>query len=122
MKTSLQRILSVARRDIAAVSIIAAGIALPANAQQQHLVSHEQVQIKLQALPEPELKEAYLHCSREATHRLLGNGEIALCSIVYETLLSRIFAGDFDALLAWSRQSSGHTLENASAKVGARQP
>ena len=58
MKTSLQRILSVARRDIAAVSIIAAGIALPANAQQQHLVSHEQVQIKLQALPEPELKEA----------------------------------------------------------------
>jgi hypothetical protein len=54
-------------------------------------------------LPELELKNTYSNCSREAMQRVLGSGEAALCSVVYEALLGRIFGGDFEALLAWSR-------------------
>lgn len=50
-----------------------------------------------------ELMAIYVACSNEAEARLLGAGEAAACSIAYETLKRRVFAGDFDALLAWSR-------------------
>lgn len=54
---------------------------------------------------EADLKQRYLHCSGAATYGLLARGEIALCSVVYETLLKEVFVGDFLALLVWSRQS-----------------
>ncbi len=57
----------------------------------------------LQELPEAETKSLYLQCSRAALQGTLGTMEIALCSIVYETLLQDIFDGDFFALLDWSR-------------------
>jgi hypothetical protein len=63
---------------------------------------HERATTQLGALPEPGLKAVYLHCSREASQYALRLGEAAYCSIVYETLLRRIFGGDFHALLAWS--------------------
>lgn len=58
---------------------------------------------KLEAAPNEELKSVYNDCSREAETRLLGAGEAAVCSIIYETLKRRVFGGDFAALLDWSR-------------------
>ncbi len=59
--------------------------------QQLEQVSHDQ------------LRALYVDCSNEAETRLLGSGEAAVCSFVYETLKRRVFGGDFAALLAWSR-------------------
>jgi hypothetical protein len=49
----------------------------------------------------PSLKVAYLRCERAATERLLGIGEAANCSVIYEELLKVGFGGDFKRLLAW---------------------
>lgn len=47
------------------------------------------------------LKAAYLRCDRAATERLLGAGDAANCSVIYEELLQVGFGGDFKRLLAW---------------------
>ena len=47
------------------------------------------------------LKAAYLRCERAATERLLGVGDAANCSVIYEELLKVGFGGDFKRLLAW---------------------
>ena len=47
------------------------------------------------------LKAAYLRCDRAAAERLLGMGEAADCSAIYEELLRIGFGGDFKRLLAW---------------------
>ena len=47
------------------------------------------------------LKAAYLRCERAATERLLGAGNAANCSAIYEELLKVGFGGDFKRLLAW---------------------
>lgn len=49
----------------------------------------------------PSLKAAYLRCDRAATERLLGPGDAANCSVIYEELLRVGFGGDFKRLLAW---------------------
>lgn len=53
-------------------------------------------------LPDSDLKVFYLRCARAAGKQALSSGEIALCSVGYQTLLDRTFGGDFLALLAWS--------------------
>jgi hypothetical protein len=58
---------------------------------------------QLEQLSHGQLRALYVDCSNEAEKRLLGSGEAAVCSFVYETLKRRVFGGDFDALLAWSR-------------------
>lgn len=86
--------------------IVLATMSSPASAQapEPGLVTfHERATTHLGALPEPGLKAVYLHCSREASQYALGFGGAAFCSIVYETLLKRVFREDFHALLAWSR-------------------
>ncbi|VTU38982.1 hypothetical protein [Variovorax sp. RA8] len=47
------------------------------------------------------MKAAYLRCERAATERLLGMGEAANCSVIYEELLRVGFGGDFKRLIAW---------------------
>ncbi len=47
------------------------------------------------------LKADYLRCERAATERLLGTGDAANCSVIYEELLKVGFGGDFKRLLAW---------------------
>ena len=47
------------------------------------------------------LKATYLRCERAATERLLGVGDAANCSAIYEELLKVGFGGDFKRLLAW---------------------
>lgn len=64
----------------------------------------DSVRARIEQLGADELKAIYRHCAREAVAQRLGNGEIALCSVAYEVLLHKHFAGEFLALLAWSRQ------------------
>ncbi len=67
----------------------------------------------IQGLAEPDLKATYLGCSRDALLGTLDWDEIAACSVVYETLLTREFGGDFFALLAWSKSRSTDPAEIA---------
>ena len=48
-----------------------------------------------------DLKKAFLACDGAAASGLLGAGEAAACSLVYEELKERVFRGDFHALVAW---------------------
>ena len=57
----------------------------------------------LEQLSEHELKTFYSRCSQESVERRLGGGEAMTCSISYDVLLNRHFAGDFKNLVAWSR-------------------
>jgi hypothetical protein len=70
-------------------------------------VRQSQADSPLEALSKPRLKSLYLSCSRAASEQMLTGSEIAACSVVYETLLTRVFDGDFHALLAWSKRHPG---------------
>lgn len=59
---------------------------------------------QMERLGEPALKTLYLACSDESARRPLAFDEAARCSIAAEVLKVRVFAGDFDALLAWWRR------------------
>lgn len=59
---------------------------------------------RLAQLPAATVKQVYAQCSAVSLTRRPGDGEAAMCSIVYDVLLTRHFGGDFHALLAWSRQ------------------
>ena len=63
------------------------------------------------------LKAAYLECDRSASQRLLAIGEALECSQVSEALLTRVFAGDFDQLLAWWRSEKALRQDT---QIGAR--
>ena len=123
MTTDLKGISPPARPTLgtlAASLIILAMTPGPSSAQavDPSIVMHEeQVTAQLHALPAPSLKTVYVRCSREASQYALGFGGAAFCSIVYETLLRRVFGGDFHALLAWSRiqrdDAIGEGVKNA---------
>ena len=49
------------------------------------------------------MKEVYARCSQAVIERRLDGGEAMTCSIGYDVLLKKHFAGNFDLLLAWSR-------------------
>ena len=95
---------STVRRSLAAVCMSFAATAFaqspgspPALESEARLAAH------LEQAPHEQIQAVYVACSNEAEQRLLGFGEAAMCSLVYETLKRRVFGGDFDALLAWSR-------------------
>jgi hypothetical protein len=48
----------------------------------------------------------YLACDHAAMQGRLDSGAIAQCSVLYEELKRRAFDGDFDKLLAWSRNQA----------------
>lgn len=123
MNTPLHQIFSSARSLAVVATTLAVLAHSSATAQQIEVIPYErQLVAQLQVMPEGELKETYLHCWRESTHRVMGYGEIALCSIVYETVLRRIFSGDFDALLAWSRVNAAYQAGATSARADSAQP
>lgn len=68
------------------------------------------------------LKAAYLRCDHAATERLLGIGDAATCSVIYEQLLKVGFGGDFKRLLAWweaervAGARRGHRLPSAEVR------
>lgn len=103
---------------VAAIAILTPGITARAQAMDPIVASdHKSLSVQLEAISERELKRAYLRCSREAVQRTLGFGGIASCSIVYETLLRRLFEGDFYALIAWSREQRNDTLADSPAEI-----
>jgi hypothetical protein len=57
----------------------------------------------IERLSESQLKVLVLRCSQESSSRALPSGEAAFCSVAWESLKKRSFAGDSDALLAWWR-------------------
>jgi hypothetical protein len=81
------------------------------------IVPHQELSAYLETVPHPDLKTVYLHCSREAPRGTLGFGGIASCSVVYETLLKRIFGGDFHSLIAWSRAQRDDTIAQDSGEM-----
>jgi hypothetical protein len=70
---------------------------------------------RITRLADPELKAFYLRCTRAAMRGGMASGEVALCSVGYETLLRRTFSGDFLALLDWRRAQ--HRSRNAPREV-----
>jgi hypothetical protein len=89
---------------VVGIGLVLAG-ELPSKTPAQPLAAHhDRAAVKLDELSDADLKSVYIDCSQAAAQRALGAGEIAMCSTVYERLLTRTFSGDFGALLAWSRQ------------------
>lgn len=116
MTQDLKLVLSSVRGTLGALTVSAIILTTgphAASAQTLNLgvVPHqEQPSVHLETVPENDLKTVYLHCSREAPRGTLGFGGIASCSVVYETLLRRVFGGDFYSLIAWSRAQRGDTI------------
>jgi hypothetical protein len=85
------------------VSEIAGGASRPVTLDKVSV--RDPLRAQLETLAEGELKSIYVNCSREAVERRLGSGGRAYCSVAYDVLLSRHFAGDFRAFLAWSQSN-----------------
>ena len=108
---------ALAAAALAASAPAASGDDVPFGAQQ--LASEEFAAIAhIQRLPDADLKEFYLRCNRAALRGGLGSGEVALCSVGYETLLKRTFEGDFHALLDWRRAQQGKRVSPREAMPG----
>ncbi len=56
--------------------------------------------------PADALKREYLACEAAAMERLLGAGDAARCSQVYEALLRSAFGGRYEDLHAWWKDST----------------
>lgn len=70
------------------------------------LLSPARAQLPLQTVRQPtieQLKTMYLSCNDAALNGRPERHGIMRCSILYEELKQRAFAGDFDRLLEWSR-------------------
>lgn len=68
---------------------------------------------RYEQLPQHCLKAIFMQCAAQASEQLLDFGSAAACSIGYEALLKRGFAGDFQALMAWWRtQRAGASTTN----------
>lgn len=57
-------------------------------------------------LSDSRLEELYLRCGALASERRLDPAEIAVCSVGSNTLLTRVFKGNFDALLSWAKTAA----------------
>lgn len=68
------------------------------------------------ATPE-QLKSTYLQCERLAQATTLDFGIAAHCSMVYEELKQRVFAGDFDRLHVWWQQESKAIVAEGAARA-----
>lgn len=68
---------------------------------------------RYEQLPSHCLKAIFLRCSAQANQQLMDFDSAASCSIGYEALLKRDFAGDFQALMAWwrSQRTDGGALQ-----------
>lgn len=66
---------------------------------------------RYEQLPQHCLKAMFMRCAAEASEQMLDLGSAAVCSIGYEALLRRGFAGDFHALMAWWRTQRGNEAQ-----------
>jgi hypothetical protein len=74
----------------------------------------------LEGLTVSQIKHVDLNCSNEPMERRLAGGEAAMCSIAYDVLLNRHYGGNFDALLAWSRQQGGVAKQPPAERAATR--
>lgn len=95
-----------------AAALVLVGGAAPA------ALGHSHQSAEVERLSIEQLKRFYLWCARAATDGQLDNGAIMQCSVFYEALKERAFGGDFERLLAWSRENSGAGAR-ADAALGA---
>lgn len=58
-----------------------------------------------------DLKRSYLGCHRASMRRALDSGEAMHCSVIYEALKHRAFGGDFERVLAWTREQDAHAAK-----------
>lgn len=58
---------------------------------------------KFERLSDQCLKDHFMECSTQSSKGMLDSGTAASCSVGYEVLLNRGFAGNFQSLLAWWR-------------------
>ena len=76
---------------------------------------------QIRRMSEKELRQLYLRCAQASERRRLGLEDIAVCSVGQEALLTRVFGGRFEALLAWSGEQLASAVEIAqSPDSGAR--
>lgn len=74
----------------------------------------------MRTLSESDLKTLYRHCLNASLQGPMGMPEIVLCSTASEALLKRVFSGDFEALLAWSKAPRDDTAHDAAARGHSR--
>lgn len=95
----------------AAAFLVLATVALAGDASAQtwkddRLPSTEDsLESSVRQLSDSRLKELYLRCNVLAAQRQLDSSEIEICSVDSDTLLARVFQGNFDALLDWARSA-----------------
>lgn len=73
----------------------------------------------MQTLSEPDLKSLYRRCLNASLQGMLSTPEIVLCSTASEILLKRVFSGDFDALVAWSKHQRDDSVHDAADRYTA---
>jgi hypothetical protein len=102
----------------AALGIIVLNVGLlgPVHAQGRAAVATDEQLIR--QLSESDLKALYLWCSRAVLEGRLSGTHIPLCSVGYDTLLTRTFGNDFGALLAWSKGQTDGDRKVASVNDG----
>ena len=84
----------------------------PAQVSQAN-ASRDPVRGAIERLSEHEIKAFYVRCSQEGAERKLDGSEAMICSVGYDVLLNKHFAGNFDLLLAWSRAQQRQGLREA---------
>ena len=60
---------------------------------------------RIEAMPLCELRAYYLDCERRGIAHRLSVSDVPACSLAYEVLKHKAFAGDWVRLHAWARQS-----------------
>jgi len=105
MKAKAMRCLVV----LAAAAAMSAAAEVPSTACQVQpseahpLMDRDGALSRYEQLPQHCLKAMFMRCAAEASEQLLDLSDAAVCSLGYEALLRRGFAGDFHALMAWWR-------------------
>ena len=90
----------------AGAEVVSGSCGLPTG-QGGPLMELERELARYHQLPDGCLKTMFMQCSAASEKEVLGMGTVMECSLGYEALLKRVFAGNFDALLAWWRDERG---------------
>lgn len=76
------------------------------------------VEDRVRQRSEDELRQLYVRCALISEQRRLDGQETLACSVASDALLDRGFQGNFDAMLAWSREQLA--LQRGSADASNR--
>lgn len=91
------------RCAVAAACTLGAALSAAAQSSLPAWADRVLIRVSLERLTEPDLKLVYLRCCEASERGLLTFEEAARCSLAYEVVKQRVFGGNFQALLNWSR-------------------